>query len=202
VLSHRFIWEHINGKIPDDKEVHHECVNPSCSNIDHLRLVTDKEHKSITSKSIGFKNAQKTQCPQKHEYAGDNLYRFPNGSRACRECSRESWRRNYKPHPKVPKTECSKGHPLSGDNLIMDSHDQRRCRKCQNYNARMYYKRKQEALGKKVTPNFGKTHCKHGHEFTPENTRIKKTGSRDCRTCDRKRALRYYYNKKSKISEE
>ena len=32
-----------------------------------------------------------------------------------------------------------------------------------------------------------KTHCKHGHEFTPENTRIKADGSQVCRTCHRER---------------
>lgn len=29
------------------------------------------------------------------------------------------------------------------------------------------------------------TACKHGHEFTPENTRIDKNGWRSCRTCKR-----------------
>lgn len=27
------------------------------------------------------------------------------------------------------------------------------------------------------------THCKHGHEFTPWNTRIKKNGTRNCKAC-------------------
>ena len=36
--------------------------------------------------------------------------------------------------------------------------------------------------------NRGKTHCIHGHEFTPENTRISKTNGRCCRTCARERA--------------
>lgn len=30
-----------------------------------------------------------------------------------------------------------------------------------------------------------KTHCKRGHEFTPENTAIYKRGSRQCRSCRR-----------------
>jgi hypothetical protein len=34
-----------------------------------------------------------------------------------------------------------------------------------------------------------KTHCKHGHEYTPANT-IRKTGFRNCRTCQ----ARYYRN--------
>jgi hypothetical protein len=29
------------------------------------------------------------------------------------------------------------------------------------------------------------THCKHGHEFTPENTYWKSDGCRQCRTCHR-----------------
>lgn len=30
------------------------------------------------------------------------------------------------------------------------------------------------------------THCAHGHEFTTENTKIRKTGARACRTCMRR----------------
>lgn len=34
--------------------------------------------------------------------------------------------------------------------------------------------------------NARKTHCKRGHEFTPENTYINPSNkSRNCRTCDR-----------------
>jgi len=31
--------------------------------------------------------------------------------------------------------------------------------------------------------NARKTHCRFGHEFTPENTYVFSTGSRRCRTC-------------------
>ena len=38
-----------------------------------------------------------------------------------------------------------------------------------------------------------KTHCKHGHEFTPENTMPQsKRGGRQCRTCNIERARAYY----------
>jgi hypothetical protein len=36
-----------------------------------------------------------------------------------------------------------------------------------------------------------KTHCKQGHEFTPENTRITEDGSRVCKTCTRMRDASY-----------
>lgn len=50
-----------------------------------------------------------------------------------------------------------------------------------------------EAVTKKVNTlrsdsfsalNAAKTHCKHGHAFTPENTRPRKGGGRTCRSCD------------------
>lgn len=34
------------------------------------------------------------------------------------------------------------------------------------------------------------THCIHGHEWTEENTHIRKNGKRSCRACDRDRKQR------------
>lgn len=36
-----------------------------------------------------------------------------------------------------------------------------------------------------------KTHCKYGHEFTPENTIINKDGTRGCRHCHKIRGAAY-----------
>lgn len=38
--------------------------------------------------------------------------------------------------------------------------------------------------------NARKTHCKHGHEFTPENTHHRPGGGRTCRTCARAKCRR------------
>lgn len=38
--------------------------------------------------------------------------------------------------------------------------------------------------------NARKTHCKWGHEFTPENTRAQGERKRACRACDRERGKR------------
>ena len=39
------------------------------------------------------------------------------------------------------------------------------------------------------TGNRTKTHCKRGHEFTPENTYVMANGGRSCRACIRIRAV-------------
>jgi hypothetical protein len=40
-----------------------------------------------------------------------------------------------------------------------------------------------------------KTHCKRGHEFTEENTRVSAAG-RHCKTCDAERSARIYADRK------
>jgi len=35
-----------------------------------------------------------------------------------------------------------------------------------------------------------RTHCKNGHEYTPTNTRLSRTGTRQCRECERLRTRR------------
>ena len=45
--------------------------------------------------------------------------------------------------------------------------------------------------------NARKTHCKHGHAFTEENTRITPQGHRECRACRREISRRYYHAKKA-----
>ena len=44
-----------------------------------------------------------------------------------------------------------------------------------------------------------KTHCKHGHEYTPENTYISKAGHRVCRTCQRDWMRNTYPARRAKV---
>jgi hypothetical protein len=39
------------------------------------------------------------------------------------------------------------------------------------------------ARGRYASGNAAKTHCKRGHEFTPENTTRNRLGHRRCREC-------------------
>ena len=44
-----------------------------------------------------------------------------------------------------------------------------------------------DAVRNGVHPMARKTHCKHGHPFTAENTLTNGAGARECRTCKRER---------------
>lgn len=90
------------------------------------------------------------------------------------------------------KTHCLRGHPLISDNLVKSATKGRACAICR----RQQDKERQRAIRRKA-PTFGlgpggynrvKTHCRNGHEFTPENTALMKDGSRSCRTCARHRS--------------
>jgi hypothetical protein len=95
------------------------------------------------------------------------------------------------------KTHCPQGHPYDETNTILLTDGGRRCRTC----AEGYYAANQDRLrpkrnaayatrrvaeGKEVLPPpAARTHCKRGHEYTPENTRTTSNGYRQCRACAR-----------------
>ncbi len=45
--------------------------------------------------------------------------------------------------------------------------------------------------------NPPKTHCIHGHEYTAENTYVRPSGSRECRTCMRTQKRKSYHRAKA-----
>jgi hypothetical protein len=43
-LAHIVAWEHQYGPVPPDKEIDHKCRVRSCTNVEHLELVTHAEN--------------------------------------------------------------------------------------------------------------------------------------------------------------
>jgi hypothetical protein len=101
------------------------------------------------------------------------------------------------------KTHCHRGHEFTAENTVLRPEGGRRCRTCRNEGAQ---RRKSTPEGRtraaarqkeyrrrtgKITGlhNYGsRTHCKNGHEFTPENTRMRTNGTgRRCLACERAR---------------
>lgn len=54
------------------------------------------------------------------------------------------------------------------------------------------------AVAARVANQRAKTHCNHGHEFTPENTGTNKQGHRFCRHCHRLKVARQ--NERKRVS--
>lgn len=44
-----------------------------------------------------------------------------------------------------------------------------------------------DAVARKRHAKARMTHCQYGHEFTPENTKVRANGTRACRVCSRRR---------------
>lgn len=59
---HRFIYEQIHGKIPNDLVIRHKCDNPTCINPDHLEIGTHEdnvEDRVVRNRSaIGISNGR------------------------------------------------------------------------------------------------------------------------------------------------
>lgn len=56
----------------------------------------------------------------------------------------------------------------------------------------------EKAYKKSLEVRTSRTHCKHGHRFTPENTHITKQGWRRCRACARAKMRRLNAAKRAK----
>lgn len=109
-------------------------------------------------------------------------------------------------HSQSSKTHCKYGHKFTEENTRIEvkasGGSKRTCLECEREAGRQKYAR--------AHPNKGnvprKTHCKNGHEFTPENTvvnfRPDGQESRSCKQCRRDAGRRYYQRKTGKASYE
>lgn len=84
------------GPRPDRMETRHLDGNPKNNRLGNLAYGTYGENKLDKSRHGTDYNVRKTHCPQGHEYAGDNLYVYPDGRRQCRACARNAIARHYK----------------------------------------------------------------------------------------------------------
>ncbi len=100
VLAHRWIWEHVNGTIPDGMTLDHECHNAaswrgecaggptcphrSCVDVDHMTVKPRAENTLASANHYG----NRTHCKRGHEFTEANTYLQKGGGRACRTCHR------------------------------------------------------------------------------------------------------------------
>lgn len=97
-------------------------------------------------------------------------------------------------------THCPQGHPYDAANTIMvgPRKSRRGCRACYNERSRQYWHRTRknaEKIARRAAGYRGgvaeTSHCKHGHERTPENTYEAPDGRKSCVVCRRNRTAEY-----------
>lgn len=209
-MAHRVSYAEFIGPIEDGRHIHHRCRNKNCIRPEHLEMLSASEH---SRKTNAFEASRvvwrdRTHCKHGHPFEGENLLFDKKGMRVCRACkNRRGMEANRvrralaKENPGPgrgsqwsSKTHCPQGHPYEGHNLILRYDGARTCRECKNAEVR---RRKRKAdPAPPGSYNRLKTHCKQGHEYTPENTYVYGNGSRGCKVCRTEAARRYRGKKK------
>lgn len=85
VFLHRLLWEEAYGEIPVGLELHHVCENRACVNLDHLELVTRREHAQLHWRGERCRN-------DLHDMTEENIYWSTRGERLCLSCRRAAAR--------------------------------------------------------------------------------------------------------------
>ena len=92
VYLHRWIWEQVNGPIPEGMHVMHRCDNPACFRLDHLRLGTRADNMADMAAKGRARNGpmMRDHCKHGHPYDEANTYYRKDrpGHRECRACRR------------------------------------------------------------------------------------------------------------------
>jgi hypothetical protein len=139
-------------------------------------------------------------CANGHPWIAENLFQTAKGFDRCRLCRQETVRRHEAKRsaeraaqPKPPRTTCRKGHDLTGPDAYVSAGGHRTCRECSRLRREERAARIAAGGPAVLDPRKGsaqreQTHCKHGHEFTPENTIARAEGGRKCRECGRIRS--------------
>ncbi len=189
--AHRVAYKWFVGPIPDGFHVDHQCHNrdPHCKLKDrcpHRRCIRP-DHLDACPPATNIQRATgstDTHCKRGHPYGAATQH--GGRWRICPICQRA----NIDEHLKAQRaqraesrravTHCPQGHDLP-DGLPPT---RAICATCVQERARPPAK----TARREYVYN---SHCKNGHEFSPENTYWPPKGPRQCRTCQRANAARY-----------
>lgn len=95
--AHRYVYEHMVGKISFGLHLDHLCRNRICVNPDHLQPVSPREN-ILRGEGIAAQMARKDVCAKGHPLKGKNLiFHFNTAKRryyrSCRICKKDTYYR-------------------------------------------------------------------------------------------------------------
>jgi hypothetical protein len=113
--------------------------------------------------------------------------------------AKENLRRGAPYRVRRTPTHCGRGHPLTKEGSVYwrnrGSRYERVCVACR----RLAGQRLRERRATRPIHPHGSTHCRYGHEYTPENTIPRQSGRR-CRACKNAQSLAAYHNKRERAA--
>lgn len=92
---HQVVLSTFMGPCPPGMEVRHLNGLPSDNRLENLAYGTKSENARDRLSHGTDANARKTHCKYGHEFTDENTYVRPDGSRQCRTCGRERWRKKH-----------------------------------------------------------------------------------------------------------
>lgn len=108
LLAHRVSYTISHGPIPDGKVIDHTCRVRSCTNPNHLRVVSPRQNSLENSESFMAKRVASHTCDHGHPWNEENTYwRIRDGKRYrhCRVCQYAAQSRWHQKHGgEFPKT--------------------------------------------------------------------------------------------------
>jgi len=121
--AHRISYAIHHNEDISDKHIHHICENRGCVNPDHLEALLPIDHMRKTPQSNAYCALTTNTCIHGHAFIGDNVYYYPNGSRACRECIRRLVLQRHLSCSSVPRRVRSRPTklPLAGRSPVRTS---------------------------------------------------------------------------------
>lgn len=134
---HTLVLEAFDKPRPEGLVGRHLDGNPENCRFDNLCWGTQEENAQDRVRHGRDAHANKTHCPQGHEYTEENTG-WHNGHRRCRKCDQIRHEQG-RSSTEFEQTHCIHGHEYTPENSYIDSRGWRQCRTCRGDRARKRY---------------------------------------------------------------